>query len=170
MSINVFGNSSSNNNENRIDTSLFVQKPYLRTNYLEINIEEQIDLKNRFRIKNLPGPSSIRDACSKNYTDTLFNNRSIIENTAHIDLNDKNIINARFVQGKVNRLPQIDSHLTAMLYVDDSISNSIDESSLLGLDPDEKLNLDQQDSIVFNSILTLPKTIFEIPTKAYIDS
>ena len=32
MSINVFGssNSSSNDNGNRIDTSIFVQKPYLR--------------------------------------------------------------------------------------------------------------------------------------------
>ena len=31
--INVFGNSS-NNSEQKIDTSLFVQKPYLRTNFL----------------------------------------------------------------------------------------------------------------------------------------
>ena len=45
MPINVFGNSS-NNSRNRIDTSLFVQKPYLRTNYKEANIEEDIDFKN----------------------------------------------------------------------------------------------------------------------------
>ena len=31
MPINVFGNSFHDNN-NKIDTSLFVQKPYLRTN------------------------------------------------------------------------------------------------------------------------------------------
>ena len=31
MPINVFGNSS-NNSGNKFDTSLFVQKPYLRTN------------------------------------------------------------------------------------------------------------------------------------------
>ena len=42
MPINVFGNSS-NNSEKRIDTSLFVQKPYLRTNYVENNIEVDID-------------------------------------------------------------------------------------------------------------------------------
>ena len=47
MPINVFGNSS-NNSENKIDTSIFVQKPYLRTNYIESNIEEDIDLKNQF--------------------------------------------------------------------------------------------------------------------------
>ena len=63
MPINVFGNSS--NNDNKIDTSLFVQKPYLRTNYKEANIEEDIDLKNQFRIKNLPDPTSIREPASK---------------------------------------------------------------------------------------------------------
>ena len=30
----------------KFDTSLFVQKPYLRSNYIESNIEEDIDLKN----------------------------------------------------------------------------------------------------------------------------
>ena len=57
MLINVFGNSSSSHdNGNKIDTSLFVQKPYLRFNYIESNIEEVIDLKNQFRIKNKPDP------------------------------------------------------------------------------------------------------------------
>ena len=65
MPNNVFGNSS-NNSEQKIDTSLFVQKPYLRTNYIEANIEEDIELKNQFRIKNLPNPISIREAASKN--------------------------------------------------------------------------------------------------------
>ena len=57
MPINVFDNSS-NNSDNKIDTSLFVQKPYLRHNFIEANIEEDIDLKNQFRIKNLPDPSA----------------------------------------------------------------------------------------------------------------
>ena len=48
MPINVFGNSNSNNSVKKIDTSLFVQKPYLRTNYLESNLEEDDDLKNQF--------------------------------------------------------------------------------------------------------------------------
>ena len=64
MPINVLGNSS-NNSEQKIDTSLFVQKPYLRTNYLESNLEEDIELINQFRIKNLPNPNSIREAASK---------------------------------------------------------------------------------------------------------
>ena len=63
--MNVFGNSSTNS-ENEIDTSLFLQKPFSRTNYIESNIEEDIDLKNHFRIKSLKDPISIRDSCSKN--------------------------------------------------------------------------------------------------------
>ena len=42
----MFGNSSINS-ENKIDTSLFVQKPYLRSNYFEANIEEDIDTTNQ---------------------------------------------------------------------------------------------------------------------------
>ena len=45
MTINVFGNSNSNDNSHKIDTSLFVQKPYLRTKYIEANIEDDIDKK-----------------------------------------------------------------------------------------------------------------------------
>ena len=164
MPINVFGNSS-NNFDNKIDTSLFVQKPHLRTNYIESNIEEDIDLKNQYRIKNSPDPTEIQDACSKKYVDNLFNDPSIIKNTEHIDLNDRNITNARFF--KVNQLPQIDSHLTAKLYVDNAISDGVNEQSLLRLDPDEKL---EQDSIILNSTLTTPKTILEIPTKNYVDN
>ena len=124
MPIKVFGNSS-NNSEHKIDTSLFVQKHYLRTHYIEANIEEDIDLKNQYRIKNLPDPISIREEASKIYVGNLFNDPSILKNTEHIDLNDRSLIIVRFLQ--VNQWPQIDSHLTPKLYVD----NALDESSLV---------------------------------------
>ena len=79
MPINVFGNSTSTYDNNKIDTSLFVQKLYLRTNYIESNIEEDIDLKNQYRIKNIPDPISITEACSKKYVDNKFNDASIIK-------------------------------------------------------------------------------------------
>ena len=69
MPINVFGNSSHDNN-NKIDTSLFVQRPYLKANYIEAKIEEDIDLKNQYRIKSLPDPISIKEAASKLYVDS----------------------------------------------------------------------------------------------------
>ena len=44
MPINVFGNSScSYDNNKKIDISLFVQKPYLGTHYIEDDVEEDID-------------------------------------------------------------------------------------------------------------------------------
>ena len=162
MPINVFGNSS-NNSEQKIDTSLFVQKPFLRTNYIEANIEEDIDLKNQFRIKNVPDPISIREAASKNYVDNLFNDPSIIKNNSHIDLNDRNITNARFIQ--VNQMPQIDSHLTAKLYVD----NSIDEVSLVRNNKDNDFgnyNLTNINSITLNKPAENDN---EVITKAYVD-
>ena len=65
MPINVFGDSNSNDNGNKVDTSLFVQKPFLRTKFIESNIEEDIDLKNQYRIRNLPDPISITETCSE---------------------------------------------------------------------------------------------------------
>ena len=165
MPINVFGNSSSSYDNNKIDTSSFVQKPYLRTNYIESNIEEDIDLKNQYRIKNLPDPISIGEPVSKQYVDNKFNDPSIIKNTAHVDFNDKNLDNVRFV--KVNSMPAVGEHLTAKYYVDNALSKAIDESSLLRLDTDEKLT---QDTIDLNSTLISSKTIVELPTKNYVDN
>ena len=62
MPINVFGNSYSKTSDNKHDNRLFVQKPYLRTNYIESNIGEDIDLKNQHRNKNKPDPFSIRES------------------------------------------------------------------------------------------------------------
>ena len=47
MPINVF-DSTSGNNESKTDTFLFVQKPNLRTIYLESNFDDDIDLENQF--------------------------------------------------------------------------------------------------------------------------
>ena len=46
MLIDVFGKSS-HDNGNKGDTSLLEQKPYLRTNFSESNLEEHIHLKNQ---------------------------------------------------------------------------------------------------------------------------
>ena len=162
MLINVFGNSS-NDNGSKIDTSLFVQKPYLKHNYIEANIEEDIDLKNQFRIKNLPDPILVQEAASKNYVDNKFNDPSILKNTEHIDLNDRNITNVRFLQ--VNQWPQIDSHLTPKLYVD----TEIDQSSLVRNNQDNDFNnknLTNINSITLNNQAVNDNQVI---TKAYVD-
>ena len=63
MLTNVFG-ISSNNPEIRNDTSLFVQEPYLRTNYIESSLNEDIDMEKHFKINNLPDPISMREPTS----------------------------------------------------------------------------------------------------------
>ena len=67
-------------------------------------------------------------------------------------------------------MPALREHLTVKLYVDNAISHWLDELSLLRLDPDEKLKLDEQESIALNSTLTSPKVVIEITTKSYVDS
>ena len=162
MPLKVFGNSSVNS-EKKIDTNLFVQKPCLRSNYIEANIEEDKDLKNQFRIKNIPDPISIGEAASKHYFDNLFSDPSIIKNTEPIDLKDRNITNARFIQ--INQGPQIDSHLTPRLYVD----NAVYESSLVRnnqVNDFNNINLTNINSITLN---TQAVNNNQVITKAYVD-
>ena len=71
-------------------------------------MEKDINLKNPYRIKNLPDPISKQETCSKNYVDNLFNGPSILKNTAQLALKDRKITNAWFIQ--VNQRLQFDSH------------------------------------------------------------
>ena len=64
---------------------------------------------------------------------------------------------------------QKDSHLTTKPYVHNAIHDALDESSLLSLDLDGTLKPNKKDSIILISTLTSPRTIIEIPTKAYND-
>ena len=154
MPMNVFGDCS-NNSEHKLDTSLFVQKPYLRTNYIESNIEEPIDLKNQYRIKNLPDPICIREACSKNYIDNVFKN--------DIDFNDVKLENIKFV--KVNYQPAVNKHLTPKIYVD----NAIDESSLDRINQDNNFNNDNLTKINSITLNTQAVNDIQVITKAYVD-
>ena len=71
MPINVFGNSSSSNDNNniKIDLSQYARKSYIRSNYIEADIDHDIDLKNQYKIINLPNPINNKDAINKIYID-----------------------------------------------------------------------------------------------------
>ena len=116
MPMNVFGNSSNNNNDNKIDTSLFVQKPYLRTNYIESNIEEDINLKNQYRIKNLPDPITIREAASKNYVDNSIDESSLVRNNKDNDFGNYNLTNINTIIP--NKQAENDNEVITKAYVD----------------------------------------------------
>ena len=78
-------------------------------------------------------------------------------------MNDRNFTNARFIQ--VNQLPENDSHLTAKLYVD----NSIDEPSLVRNNQDNdfgNFNLTNINSITLNK---QAENDNEVINKAYVD-
>ena len=107
MPINVFGNSSSNiNNGSKIDTSLFVQKPYLRSNYIENDIDQDIDLKNQYRTKNLSNPINDKDAVNKIYIDNKLANiiKRNIQNDDYISFLDNDDVEyklKRYIEPKI---------------------------------------------------------------------
>ena len=154
MPINVFGNSNSNDNS-KIDTSLFVQKPYLRHNYIESNIEEDIDLKNQYRIKNLLDPINLQDACNKNYVNNVFKN--------DIDFNDVKLENIKFV--KVNYAPAHPNHLTSKVYVD----NTINESTLVRNNQNNDFNNNNLTNINSITLNTQAVDDNQVITRAYVD-
>ena len=86
-----------------------------------------------------------------------------MKSSAHIDLNDRNITNARFIQ--VNQWPQIDSPLTPKLYVD----NAIDEPSLVRNNQDNDLNIENLTNIISITLNKQAENDNEVITKAYVD-
>ena len=78
-------------------------------------------------------------------------------------LNDRNITNARFIQ--VNQLPQIDSHLTAKLYVE----TAIDEPSQIRNNQDNDFNNNNLTNINSITLNKQARNDNEVITKAYVD-
>ena len=177
MPINVFGNSP-NNSDNKIDTSLFVQKPYLRTNYIESDIED-IDLKNQFRIKNLPDPINIKEACSKNYVDNLFNDLSIVKNNKDNDFGNYNLTNINSIT--LNTQAENDNEVITKAYVDqfhnDNERNRRDvglsfyneEPNLVKNNQDNDFNDNKLINIDSITVNRTPTSDNELSTKKYID-
>ena len=68
------------------NTSSSVSKSYIKANYIEEDMEEDIDMKNQYRIKNHPTPNNLDDCVSKRFTDsnyvkiTDFDANSIVRN------------------------------------------------------------------------------------------
>ena len=78
-------------------------------------------------------------------------------------MNGRNITNARFFQ--VNQLPQIDCHLTAKLFV----VNSIDEPSLVRNNQNNDFKKTNLTNINCNTLITQAINDNQVINKAYID-
>ena len=153
MPINVLGNSLIIS-EKKLDTSIFVQTPFLRPNYIKSNLEEDIEMKNQFKIKNLIDPISIREACSKIYVDNKFKNDN--------SFNDVALANIKIV--KVNYQPAVIEHLTPNFYVD----NKIDEPNLVRNNQHNtfnKFNLIKLNSFTLNTQAVIDNQVI---TKAHV--
>ena len=93
----------------------------------------------------------------------MFNDPSIVKNTEHIDLNDRSITNARFIQ--VNQWPWMDSHLTRRLYVD----NAVDETSLVRNNQENDFNNNNFTNLNSITLNTQAVNDNQVITKAYVD-
>ena len=88
----------------------------------------------------------------------MFNDLSILTKTTHIDLNDRKV---RFIL--VNLLPQIDSHLTAKLFVD---YNAIDEPTYVRNNQDNDFNNHNLTNINSITLKTQAVKDYHVLTKA----
>ena len=178
MPINVFGNSS-NNSDNKIDTSLFVQKPYLRTNYIEANIEEDFDLKNQYRIKNLPDPLSITEACSKNYVDNSIDESSLVRNNQDNNFSNNNLTNINSIT--LNKQAENDNEVITKAYLDQFHQENERSRRDLGIDfyneSSDLVKNNQDNDFNDNKIINLdsitinrnPTLDNEVSNKKYVD-
>ena len=100
MPINVFGNSNSNDNNNKVDTSKFVQKSYLRSNYIETDLDHDINLKNQYRIINLPDPINDKDRVNKIYIDNKIGDiiKRNIQNDDYISFLDNDNVEYKLIK------------------------------------------------------------------------
>ena len=81
-----------------------------------------------------------------------MNDPSTIRKTAHVDFNNKNLDNVCFV--KLNSVPAIREHLTPIFYVDQAVSHSVHEPTLVKNNQDNDFNnhsLTNKNSNTFNT-------------------
>ena len=95
---------------------------------LRLDLDEKNRWK-RFIVLNssLTLPKTILELPTKSYVDKKFNDRSIIKNTTHVDFNDKNFNDSRFL--KTSSMPAVREHLTPKYDVDQVLFYQVNESS-----------------------------------------
>ena len=145
-----------------------VTRSYIRANYIESNLEEDIDMKKQFKIKNLPNPTLLQASATKYYVDNKkvelvpnseFDNTTIVRTNKNINFNGNTILGCESVY--VNTDPEYDLELSTKQYTD----TSINESSIvrnnknnpvfsLNADPTKQFDNYEIDNIVPKSVIS----------------
>ena len=142
-----------------------VTRSYIRANYFASNLEEDIDMKYKFKIINLPEPTLLQDAATKYSVDiktvdlvpnTEFDNITIVRTNKNNNFNGNTILGCESVY--VNRDPQYDLELSTKQYTDTLIDESykvrnnqeniFNKSISLNTDSTKEFNDYEIDSIV----------------------
>ena len=97
----------------------------------------------------------------------FFDDPNKLKNSELVDFNDKKLDNFRFVE--VNSVPPVGEHLTANHYVDQAISNSVDDSTLVRNIQDNDSDLFSWTNIISIALKTQVVKDDQVNTKSYID-
>ena len=98
----MFGNSSSSidNNNNKIDLSQYARKSYIRSNYIEADIDHDINFKNQYRIINTLQPINDNDIVNKINIDNKIADiiKRNIQNDDYISFLDNDNVECKLVK------------------------------------------------------------------------
>ena len=135
------------------------------TIYKESHIEEDIELKTQYKIKNLTDSVSIREAASENNVDNKLNDFSIIKTQHELTSMIEKIDNFRFA--KVNSMLAVGENLTSKCKVDQNISTS--ESTLVTNIQDNDFNSHNLTKINSITLNTQAVNDNQVRTKSYVN-
>ena len=107
------------------------------------------------------------DAVYKPFVDSIFIDPSKIRNNGNADFKDKNLNKVCFV--KVNSMPAIGELLIAKSYVDQVLSNSVDEPTLVWRNHDNHFNKFNSKIMRNISLNTQAFNDNQVNTKSFVD-
>ena len=104
----------------------------MRANYIEANIEADIDSKNQYRIKNLPDSTNLQDACNKNYINITIDEVPLVRNNKDNEFGNYNLTNINSIT--LNIQAQNDNEVITKAYVDQFHQENERSRRYLGID------------------------------------
>ena len=164
-----FGRPINRDSKSNIKTSE-VTKSYIRDNYIESEMEENIDMKNKYYIKNLPNPIELDDGMNKRYADTNYlkisnyDNNSIVRNDRNMNFNSVTFTGLDSIY--VNRDPLYDTELATKQYTDDKFNDPSIVKNTDHVDFNDK-NLD---NVRFVNVNSYPAVNSHLTCKEYVDN